>query len=256
MLKKLLTKQLQINFLIFSLIIALFFAYVLNFPFLLKIYTNLTKTSEADLSFFSAVLITLPLLLYVILTLLTSYRYLQKPLSIILILLSAITSFSALSYNTIFDVDMLTNFIQTNVSEASSYFSIYALLYFIAFAILPCILIIRTKITYPQGIVKRLIYRIASIFVALIITAAAGAIYAIYVGVKMARAESSDQREEAKKRLINIIVAVVVTIALILFFNLLLPLILDATGVFESAFGDPGAGGESLAVMAKTLLRI
>lgn len=171
MLKKLLTKQLQINFLIFSLIIALFFAYVLNFPFLLKIYTNLTKTSEADLSFFSAVLITLPLLLYVILTLLTSYKYLQKPLSIILILLSAITSFSALSYNTIFDVDMLTNFIQTNVSEASSYFSIYALLYFIAFAILPCILIIRTKITYPQGIVKRLIYRIASIFVALIITA-------------------------------------------------------------------------------------
>ena len=50
--------------------------------------------------------------------------------------------------------------------------------------------------------------------------------------------------------------AIVVTIALILFFNLLLPLILDATGVFESAFGDPGAGGESLAVMAKTLLRI
>mgnify|MGYP001625112278 FL=1 len=94
------------------------------------------------------------------------------------------------------------------------------------------------------------------LWVALIITAAAGAIYAIYVGVKMARAESSDQREEAKKRLINIIVAVVVTIALILFFNLLLPLILDATGVFESAFGDPGAGGESLAVMAKTLLRI
>ncbi len=94
------------------------------------------------------------------------------------------------------------------------------------------------------------------LWVALIITAAAGAIYAIYVGVKMARAESSDQREEAKKRLINIIVAVVVTIALILFFNLLLPLILDATGVFESAFGDPGAGGESLAVIAKTLLRI
>ena len=48
------------------------------------------------------------------------------------------------------------------------------------------------------------------LWVALIITAAAGAIYAIYVGVKMARAESSDQREEAKKRLINIIVAVVV----------------------------------------------
>lgn len=97
------------------------------------------------------------------------------------------------------------------------------------------------------------------LWVALIIVAAAGAIYAIYVGVKMARAESSDQREEAKKRLINIIVAIVVTIALILFFNLLLPLILDATGVFESAFGKPDVDGESLAVMAKTakvMLRI
>lgn len=97
------------------------------------------------------------------------------------------------------------------------------------------------------------------LWVALIIVAAAGAIYAIYVGVKMARAESSDQREEAKKRLINIIVAIVVTIALILFFNLLLPLILDATGVFESAFGTQEGEQTALATMlntAKVMLRI
>lgn len=106
------------------------------------------------------------------------------------------------------------------------------------------------------------------LWVALIITAAAGAIYAIYVGVKMARAESSDQREEAKKRLINIIVAIVVTIALILFFNILLPMILDATGVFNSAFGTPeeeeGNQGtqtgptaiRTIANTAKVLLRI
>ena len=94
------------------------------------------------------------------------------------------------------------------------------------------------------------------LWVALIIVAAAGSIYAIYVGVKMARAESSDQREEAKKRLINIIVSIVVTIALILFFNVLLPMILNSTNVFENAFTPEG---ESLAVMAntaKTLLRI
>ena len=97
------------------------------------------------------------------------------------------------------------------------------------------------------------------LWVALIIVAAAGAIYAIYVGVKMARAESSDQREEAKKRLINIIVAIVVTIALILFFNLLLPLILDATGVFESAFGtsdDTTTSVVNLINTAKIALRI
>ena len=71
-------------------------------------------------------------------------------------------------------------------------------------------------------------------WIALILVGACGAVYAIYVGVKMARADSSEQREEAKKRLINIIVSIVVTIALILFFNVVLPLILDGLDVFES----------------------
>ena len=72
------------------------------------------------------------------------------------------------------------------------------------------------------------------LWIALILVGACGAVYAIYVGVRMARADSSEQREEAKKRLINIIVSIVVTIALILFFNLILPLILDSLGVFDS----------------------
>ena len=71
-------------------------------------------------------------------------------------------------------------------------------------------------------------------WIALILVGACGAVYAIYVGVKMARADSSEQREEAKKRLINIIVSIVVTIALILFFNIVLPLILNSLGVFDS----------------------
>lgn len=72
------------------------------------------------------------------------------------------------------------------------------------------------------------------LWIALILVGACGAVYAIYIGVRMARADSSEQREEAKKRLINIIVSIVVTIALILFFNLVLPLILKSLGVFDS----------------------
>lgn len=99
------------------------------------------------------------------------------------------------------------------------------------------------------------------LWVALILVGACGAVYAIYVGVKMARAESSDQREEAKKRLINIIVAIVVTIALILFFNLLLPLILDSFNFTETTGGDneENAGGASISAIvntARVLLRI
>lgn len=72
------------------------------------------------------------------------------------------------------------------------------------------------------------------LWVVLILVGAVGSIYAIYVGVKMARADSAEAREESKKRLINIIVSIAVTIALILFFNILLPGILSNLGVFDS----------------------
>lgn len=80
------------------------------------------------------------------------------------------------------------------------------------------------------------------LWVMLILVGAAGSIYAVYVGVKMARAESQEQRDENKKRLINIIVSIVVVIVLILFFNTFLPMILDAFGIF----GKENASGSAL----------
>lgn len=62
----------------------------------------------------------------------------------------------------------------------------------------------------------------------LIVVAAAGTIYAIVIGVTMAKADSTEKREEAKKRLINVIIGIAVTIALILFFKLLISVILPA----------------------------
>ena len=65
------------------------------------------------------------------------------------------------------------------------------------------------------------------LWIALALVGAAGALYAIYVGIQMARADSEDKRKEAKNHLIIIVVAVAVTIVLVLFFNTLLPLILE-----------------------------
>lgn len=59
------------------------------------------------------------------------------------------------------------------------------------------------------------------------VTAAAGAVYAIILGINLARAEDQSKRDEAKKRLITTIIAVAVTILLIIFFNELLPLIIQ-----------------------------
>ena len=54
----------------------------------------------------------------------------------------------------------------------------------------------------------------------LILLATAGVIYAIILGVKLERAESADQQQEAKKRLVNFIIGLVAVIALILLMKL------------------------------------
>lgn len=53
----------------------------------------------------------------------------------------------------------------------------------------------------------------------MIIACSAGAVYAIVLGIKMAQADSKDKREEFKKQLINIVIAIVSVIALIVLFN-------------------------------------
>jgi cytochrome c biogenesis protein CcdA len=49
----------------------------------------------------------------------------------------------------------------------------------------------------------------------LIVVAVAGIIYAIVVGVKFVKADSKDEREEAKQKLISVIIGIVVTFVLI-----------------------------------------
>ena len=52
----------------------------------------------------------------------------------------------------------------------------------------------------------------------LILVATAGIVYAIVVGVKFARAEDKGQRDEAKQKLITVIIGIVVTAVLIALF--------------------------------------
>ena len=52
----------------------------------------------------------------------------------------------------------------------------------------------------------------------MIVVATAGILYAIVVGVKFAKADSKEEREEAKQKLITVIVGIVVTGVLIALF--------------------------------------
>lgn len=97
------------------------------------------------------------------------------------------------------------------------------------------------------------------LWVLLAIVGAAGGIYALYVGIKMARADSAEARDENKKRLINIIISIVVVVVLILFFNTFLPMILDAFHVFDKKdWVDPDKNPSSKAAieLAKLFLHM
>ena len=65
------------------------------------------------------------------------------------------------------------------------------------------------------------------LYAVMAVTAAAGAVYAIVLGINLARADDQSKRDEAKKRLITTVIAVAVTILLVVFFNELLPLIIQ-----------------------------
>ena len=67
------------------------------------------------------------------------------------------------------------------------------------------------------------------------IVGAAGIIWAIVLGINMARADSTEKREEAKKRLIGLVVGIVVLIVLVIFFSVGFVPMLQAFGIGKAA---------------------
>ena len=66
------------------------------------------------------------------------------------------------------------------------------------------------------------------LYLILALVGGAGAVYSIILGVNLARADSEDSRKKAVERLRNTIIGVAVLIFLVLFINIILPLILKA----------------------------
>lgn len=66
------------------------------------------------------------------------------------------------------------------------------------------------------------------LWVALGIVGAVGAVYAIYLGFQLARADEQGKRDDAKKHLITVVIAIGVTVALVLIFNTFMPALISA----------------------------
>lgn len=84
------------------------------------------------------------------------------------------------------------------------------------------------------GIVEMLLWII------LAVVGVAGIIYSIWLGIKLARAEDQSKRDDAKKHLITVVIAIGVTLVLVIFFNIVLPSIL--TALYNSPSTNPDKG--------------
>ena len=71
----------------------------------------------------------------------------------------------------------------------------------------------------------------------LILVATAGSIYAIVVGVKFAKAEDKNARDEAKQKLITVIIGIVVTAVLIALFYWLANFLENNPNIWKEGFG-------------------
>lgn len=67
------------------------------------------------------------------------------------------------------------------------------------------------------------------------IAGVAGVIYSIYLGLQLARADDQSKRDDVKKHLVTVIVAIAVTLALVLFFLHILPAIVSAFSTINPA---------------------
>lgn len=66
------------------------------------------------------------------------------------------------------------------------------------------------------------------LYTILAVVGGAGSVYAIVLGVNLAKSDSDDKRKTASARIKNTIIGVVVLLVLVLFINIILPEILHA----------------------------
>lgn len=156
-LKKLgLSTQFSLNVNLVVILLASYFAIVLNHPIIQKVY----QLSAYDLPLY---LISHLLLIcaFVIIFTLLAWPYLFKIIVIPLILTSALAFYASATYNIMFDYTMMENIFETNSGEAFSYLNLSAVLFFILLGVFPAFLLLKVKITYNNSVLKTLFFKAA-----------------------------------------------------------------------------------------------
>jgi lipid A ethanolaminephosphotransferase len=128
--------------LIFSLCLAFFFFFGLNAAIIARLY-SISQSESMKAGF----VLSLPVFFvsaFNILFLPLSGRRATKPFFVFLVLLSAMISYATYNYGVIFSKEMITNIVETDYAEASSYLNGSVVLWFFFLGVFPAWLICRT----------------------------------------------------------------------------------------------------------------
>ncbi len=106
-----------------------------------EIYTPLLN----NINFLGSVALVLASFIALLLTLVT-YKYTTKPLLILILLISSVTSYFIDSYGLVIDDSMIQNIVQTNLDESLDLFNLKLLGYFLVLGILPSFFVYRVSI--------------------------------------------------------------------------------------------------------------
>ncbi|OOF23675.1 phosphoethanolamine transferase [Salinivibrio sp. IB574] len=138
-----------ISITMFTTLVAIYFSVVINVPFYKELQSIFSSLEEVKTGF----VISIPLFLFFALNIvfsLFSWPKITKPFFIVLVLLSSIVCYAEYNYGVMFDVDMITNIVETDTGEARAYLSFYALIWVLAIGVAPVIFIMRCTIQ-PAG---------------------------------------------------------------------------------------------------------
>lgn len=136
-------------------LMALYFASVINFPIVERIY-QLSTEGHILFSLTPAVVLTG---FFIIIFSLLSSRFIFKPLLTLLLISSAAAMYAMLQYNVLFDYSMIENIFETNSSEVISYLSSRSIFYVVVFGVLPSIFLWCTQIVPSAGLFHTLLRR-------------------------------------------------------------------------------------------------
>ncbi|ANU37941.1 Phosphoethanolamine transferase EptA [Vibrio scophthalmi] len=158
-----------------TVVLALYFAVVLNLPIYKELHHIFAQMESVKLGF----ICTIPLFFWAALTLifsLFSWPYISKPFFIILLICSALVSYAGFNYGTIFDADMITNIMQTDSSEASSYLSLYSLAWFVLLGIVPAFFVAMVSFQ-PESLLKLFAKKLLSMVATVVVIVAIASVY-------------------------------------------------------------------------------